>query len=54
MAVVFGVGGKPGTVWFYTKQTAIALAKLLPNTSEEAKARDAGEIAEDFDNLLKG
>ncbi|MCB0212797.1 MAG: response regulator [Anaerolineae bacterium] len=53
LAVVFGVGGKPGTVWFYTKQMATALAKLLPNTGVGFKTRDEGDIAEDFDNLLK-
>ncbi|MCB0192427.1 MAG: response regulator [Anaerolineae bacterium] len=53
LAVIFGVGGKPGTVWFYTKQTANALAKLLPNTSAVIKSRDEVQIAEDFDNLLK-
>ncbi len=33
LAVVFGNQGKPGTVWFYTKQTALVLADLLKQTT---------------------
>lgn len=53
LAVVFGVGGKPGAAWFYTKQAAKALAALLPKTKINHIQRDTSEVAEDFDNLLK-
>ena len=33
LAVVFDARLKPGTVWFYTKQTAVALAALFEKTS---------------------
>lgn len=52
LAVIFGAGGKPGTVWFYTKQTATALLSLLP-VSEETPADNADTtLATDFDSLL--
>jgi CheY-like chemotaxis protein/predicted regulator of Ras-like GTPase activity (Roadblock/LC7/MglB family) len=49
LAVVIGAGNKPGTVWFYTRQTAAELALLLPS----AELRDTHQtIATDFDDLF--
>ncbi len=49
LAVVFGMGEKPGTVWFYTKQTATALVPLL---GTDAPDGDKTEVADEFDDLL--
>jgi hypothetical protein len=51
LAVVFGSGEKPGTVWFYTKQTAAALALLL-DSSESKNDGDDSAVADEFDDLL--
>jgi hypothetical protein len=51
LAVVFGAGEKPGTVWFYTKQTAAALAPLL-GTSDSEDDDDDSAVADEFDDLL--
>ncbi len=54
LAVVFATTGKPGTVWFYTKQIAATLAPLLgppiqpSTTTDDARAA----IAAEFDDLL--
>ncbi|HRV91771.1 MAG TPA: response regulator [Anaerolineae bacterium] len=53
LAVVFGVGGKPGTVWFYTKQAAIALAALLPKTKSKFASQDELNVATDFNNIVQ-
>jgi CheY-like chemotaxis protein len=53
LAVLFGSTGKPGTVWFYTKQTATNLARLLGQRAEtEAVDDEAMTMAEEFDDLL--
>jgi hypothetical protein len=52
LAVVFGVGGKPGTVWFYTRQAALAIASLLPATETKPGQFEDGTLAVDFDQLL--
>jgi CheY-like chemotaxis protein len=49
LAVVFGTGEKPGTVWFYTKQTAAALVPLL---GADAPDGDKTEVADEFNDLL--
>jgi CheY-like chemotaxis protein/predicted regulator of Ras-like GTPase activity (Roadblock/LC7/MglB family) len=54
LAVVFGVGGKPGTVWFYTRQAALAIASLLPATERKSRQVEDGTLATDFDELLGG
>jgi predicted regulator of Ras-like GTPase activity (Roadblock/LC7/MglB family) len=53
LAVVFGTAGKPGAVWFYTKQTATTLASLFGQTNQDTAANglDAA-IATEFDDLL--
>jgi predicted regulator of Ras-like GTPase activity (Roadblock/LC7/MglB family) len=53
LAVVFGVGGKPGTVWFYTKQIAAELADVMPTSETTALSQDASvALAEDFETLV--
>ena len=54
VAVVFGTEGKPGTVWFYTKQAATVLASLLSSTSETAPfpAVNSTTASTEFDDLL--
>ncbi len=53
LAVVFGTAGKPGAVWFYTKQTAVALASLLGQANQATTAGDLDAvIATEFDDLL--
>ena len=53
LAVVFGVGGKPGTIWFYTKQAATELAALLPASSAVPLSSDATTaLAREFDDLF--
>jgi predicted regulator of Ras-like GTPase activity (Roadblock/LC7/MglB family) len=52
LAVVFGAGGKPGTVWFYTKQTATELASALPGSKSTLSQNANTTIATDFDDLV--
>jgi CheY-like chemotaxis protein/predicted regulator of Ras-like GTPase activity (Roadblock/LC7/MglB family) len=53
LAVVFGTQGKPGTIWFYTKQTGAELAELLAKVSQGAEP-EAGEanMANDFNDMF--
>ncbi|HLF66367.1 MAG TPA: response regulator, partial [Gammaproteobacteria bacterium] len=41
LAVVFGTDGKPGTIWFYTKQVATELAATLPGSDATPLSSDA-------------
>ncbi len=53
LAVVFGVKDKPGSIWFYTKQTAVTLAALLGldnNPDNIHKTEDS--VSVEFDDLL--
>ena len=52
LAVVFGAGGKPGTVWFYTKQAAAELASVLPRLGSGASTHTSTSLATDFENLV--
>jgi CheY-like chemotaxis protein len=53
LAVVFGTAGKPGTVWFYTKQTVEALISLLGEPAHGIMATNLNNmVAADFDDLL--
>lgn len=52
LAVVFSTGEKPGTIWFYTKQTAAALASLLGTSASDDEENPA--VADKFDDLLGG
>ena len=52
LAVVFGAGGKPGTVWFYAKQAATELASMLPSSENVLSHDDSVTLAEDFETLL--
>lgn len=53
LAVLFGSMGKPGTVWFYTKQAAANLAPLLgQRVDPEIMDDETTTVAEEFDDLL--
>jgi CheY-like chemotaxis protein/predicted regulator of Ras-like GTPase activity (Roadblock/LC7/MglB family) len=54
LAVVFGTQGKPGTVWFYTKQTGVALADMLGQVAKNVAASDAENttLANDFEGMF--
>jgi CheY-like chemotaxis protein/predicted regulator of Ras-like GTPase activity (Roadblock/LC7/MglB family) len=52
LTVIFNAGGKPGTVWFYTKQVATALASLLPSPEATLTTRAGESLSKDFDDLL--
>lgn len=53
LAVLFGPMGKPGTVWFYTKQAATNLAPLLgQRVAPEVLDDKTSTVAEEFDDLL--
>ena len=52
LAVVFGAGGKPGTVWFYAKQIATELASVLPNSENSLSQDESITLAKDFETLL--
>jgi YesN/AraC family two-component response regulator len=53
LAVVFGTKDKPGTVWFYTKQTATALATILGDPNQNPNNETPTEqIVEQFEDLL--
>lgn len=55
LAVVFGVQGKPGTIWFYTKQTGAALADLLDQTSENSSTQaENTNMTNDFEGMFGG
>jgi CheY-like chemotaxis protein len=55
LAVVFGVQGKPGTVWFYTKQTGAALAELLDQTSQDNSTQaEPTNLSHDFEGMFGG
>jgi predicted regulator of Ras-like GTPase activity (Roadblock/LC7/MglB family) len=52
LAIVFGARDKPGTVWFYAKQVATALAAILPG-KEAALNQDASVVlSRDFNDLV--
>ncbi len=53
LAVLFGTTGKPGTVWFYSKQAATNLAPLLGQRADaEIMDEESTSLAEEFDDLL--
>ncbi len=53
LAVLFDVGGKPGTVWFYTKQVAATLVPILPTTKKSLLThKDSLTLAKDFDDMF--
>jgi DNA-binding response OmpR family regulator len=55
LAVVFGVQGKPGTIWFYTKQTGAALADLLDQASQNSSTQaENTNMANDFEGMFGG
>ena len=55
LAVVFGIQGKPGTIWFYTKQTGAALADLLDQTSENSSTQaENTNMSNDFEGMFGG
>jgi CheY-like chemotaxis protein/predicted regulator of Ras-like GTPase activity (Roadblock/LC7/MglB family) len=52
LAVVFGAQGKPGTIWFYTKQTGLELAELLKHIYKSNVPGDKSAVAAEFDNVF--
>jgi len=50
LAVVFGTKDKPGTVWFYTKKTAEALAEILGQPNRQTSPDE--KVGEEFEDLL--
>ncbi|MCL4301891.1 MAG: response regulator [Anaerolineae bacterium] len=53
LAVVFGTQGKPGTVWFYTKQAGVELAELLAKVTQGAATEDSNvNVADDFAGMF--
>jgi CheY-like chemotaxis protein len=54
LAVVFGAAGKAGTVWLYTKETALALIPLLEAGASAGTADDDQDttVADEFDDLV--
>jgi CheY-like chemotaxis protein len=52
LVVIFKAGVKPGSVWFYTKQMAALLAKLIP-VDVAASAHPANlDMSKDFDTIV--
>ncbi len=60
LAVIFGHNSKPGTVWFYTKQTAVELLPLVKKLSTPVEfTQDLGtsleeQLGELFDAVIPG
>ncbi len=54
LAVLFDAGGKPGTVWFYTKQVATILASLLPSKKPTLTNKASATMSRDFDDIFGG
>jgi len=52
LTVVFSAGGKPGTVWFYTKQVATTLAPLLSASEKTLTDKASARMKKDFDDLV--
>src|SRR6185295_15116162 len=53
LAVVFGTQGKPGTTWFYTKQTGTTLAGLLHQASKSAVDDvEKAALTNDFEGMF--
>jgi CheY-like chemotaxis protein/predicted regulator of Ras-like GTPase activity (Roadblock/LC7/MglB family) len=52
LAVVFGARDKPGTVWFYAKQVAVALVGLLPGKNVALNQEASTVMARDFEDLV--
>jgi CheY-like chemotaxis protein/predicted regulator of Ras-like GTPase activity (Roadblock/LC7/MglB family) len=57
LAVIFGTDNRPGTVWFYTKQTATNLKELLEDQKMEHDEDndldiDMDEFSQDLDKLF--
>lgn len=52
LSVIFGTDVKPGSVWFYTKQMAATLNKLLPPPATVLDSPAQDTLAQDFEELL--
>ena len=54
LAVIFGAASKAGTVWLYTKETALAVTPSLEATARARTAHDDLDttVADEFDDLL--
>lgn len=53
LVIIFGVHSKPGSIWFYAKQTGAELASLLEHVATQGGAKDdTKRAAVDFDNMF--
>jgi CheY-like chemotaxis protein len=52
LAVIFKAGVKPGSVWFYAKQMAAVLTKMMPASSPASPRRANLAMSEDFDTIV--
>ncbi len=53
LVVIFGTHSKPGSIWFYAKQTGAELASLLEHVAAHAGVKDDNKrAAVDFDNMF--
>jgi CheY-like chemotaxis protein len=53
LTVIFGTHGKPGTIWFYAKQTGAELASLLAQVpAKPLKNDESAKLANEFDGMF--
>lgn len=53
LVIIFGVNSKPGSIWFYAKQTGAELGSLLEHVAAQTEAKDQGKsAATDFDTMF--
>jgi CheY-like chemotaxis protein len=52
LAVIFKAGVKPGSVWFYAKQMAAILSKMVPADSTASSHPANLAMSEDFDTIV--
>lgn len=53
LALVFGTHSKPGTIWFYAKQTGAELATLLEQVPQEPLSTEENAVLSiDFDDMF--
>jgi CheY-like chemotaxis protein/predicted regulator of Ras-like GTPase activity (Roadblock/LC7/MglB family) len=52
LSIIFDAEVKPGSVWFYTKQVAGILKKLLPTTANSLDHPSRDLLAKDFEDIL--
>jgi YesN/AraC family two-component response regulator len=53
LALLFGIHSKPGTIWFYAKQTGAELATLLEQTPKKPlSTEENAALSVDFDDMF--